>query len=98
MRAALARAWATWGDEPLACSSARTRSNAASGDSPDAAGADAAARVRSNISSGVSAIVNAPGLQGSRDAAVLANPPEVHGHLDDDHEGQGQHVQRVPSH
>src|SRR5712691_6837230 len=34
IRAALARAWATTGEEPLACSSASTRSKTASGDSP----------------------------------------------------------------
>jgi len=41
--AALARAWATAGDEPLACSSASTRSKTASGDSPPLPDAAAAA-------------------------------------------------------
>src|ERR1700730_3740148 len=41
--AALARAWATAGDDPLACSSASTRSKTASGDSPPLGDAAAAA-------------------------------------------------------
>ena len=34
---------------------------------------------------------------GPGDAAVLADPPEVDGHEDDDHEREHQHVQHVPA-
>ena len=37
-----------------------------------------------------------PSLQRSGDAAVFTDAPEVHGHEDDDHEWQQQHMEHVP--
>ena len=42
-------------------------------------------------------IVSFTGLERSRDAAVLAHPPEVDRHQDDEHEREHQDVEHVPT-
>src|SRR3954451_898947 len=78
-------------------------SAAAGASSPSpASGLAAAALARASSArlrrcSGISVIDSPPVLQGTADAAVLADTPEVDSHEDHDHEREHEHVQHVPA-